>query len=228
MTYEIVSVACGGRGLDIPFGPYRTFDNTGNRFTPCEAYQELLSSCESDLIFYGHDDVIIHDPDWINRVLSPFENPACVAVGLGGATGLGNKDLYRKPYNIWNMARVGYASNQTDAEVHGERFTGARRVAVPEAFFMAVRADWLRSIGGWPVDHLSHHGLDLWLACMAARHKKETWMVGISCTHHGGGTSTKDVYREAKWLKGGSLETDHQEPHKWLYNEFRDVLPIRL
>ena len=53
-------------------------------------------------------------------------------------------------------------------------------------------------------------------------------MVGVDCTHHGGGSSTKPLYRDAKWLQGGSMETDHQLPHKWLYDNYRDVLPIVL
>jgi hypothetical protein len=51
-------------------------------------------------------------------------------------------------------------------------------------------------------------------------------MVGASCTHHGGGTSTKPEYAKAKWLAGGTMEEDHQAPHRWLYEEYRDVLPI--
>jgi hypothetical protein len=54
------------------------------------------------------------------------------------------------------------------------------------------------------------------------------WMAGVSCTHHGGGTSTKPSYAQAKWLQGGSLESDHQKPHEWLYREFSDVLPIEV
>lgn len=53
-------------------------------------------------------------------------------------------------------------------------------------------------------------------------------MTGVSCTHHGGGTSTKEVYRNAQWLRGGTLESDHQEPHRWLYAEYRDVLPLEV
>ncbi len=228
MTYEIVSVGCGGQGISLPNEcSIRCIDNAANEYSPCECYQVLLEGCDADVIIYIHDDVSIHESNWAASVMTLFDNPQCVAVGLGGATALGHPDLYKKPYNIWNLARSGYASNQTDAEVHGARFTGSRRVAVLDAFFMAVRTSWLRSIGGWPVEHLTFHCLDLWLACMAARDHRETWMVGVSVTHHGGGTSTKESYQHAKWLQGGDTIRDHQDPHIWLANEFRDVLPIR-
>lgn len=247
--FEKVSVWCGGERVDVPNIHY--LDNRENRLTPCQAYQHLLNNTYADALVYIHDDVIIHDSTWHEKLFPLMvDNPNCVAVGLGGATALGSPDLYRTPYDIWQMARRGYASNQTDAEIHGERFTGARRVAVLDAFFMAVRTDWLRTRMtrqplvewddkdhfsdpvtetcdlGWPVSRLTHHGLDMWLACEAARDKKEIWQVGVSCTHHGGGTSTKSTYADAKWLQGGSRERDHEIPHLWLYKEYRDVLPI--
>ncbi len=229
MTHEIVGVGCGGQGISLPNAcSIRYIDNSANEHSPCECYQVLLEGCAADVIIYIHDDVSIYECNWTASVMTLFDNPQCVAVGLGGATGLGNPDLYKRPYNIWDLARRGYASNQTDAEVHGARFTGSRRVAVLDAFFMAVRRDFMARCGGWPVGRLTHHCLDLWLACEAARAGKEAYMVGVSCTHHGGGTSTKPAYAEAKWLKGGSMQTDHTEPHRWLYDNYRDVLPIRV
>ena len=203
-------------------------ENEDNKYSPCAAYQHCLNECESDVICMVHDDVIVHDPDWHERVMDQFNKPNTVAVGFGGATGLGNKDLYRKPFNIWNMARTGYASNQTDAEVHGERFTGSRRVATLDAFFLAVRSSFIVATGGWPTANLTHHCLDLWLACEAARQGKEVWMVGCSVSHLGGRSSAQPIYKDAKWLQGHSLESDHVLPHKWLFNNYRDVLPLEI
>lgn len=229
LTHEIATVLCNGPGLKLPGDPKVTeWRNQENRITPCNAYQSLLAHSAADVLVYVHDDVTVHDPEWLFRILSLFEaHPECVAVGVGGADGLGSPDLYRKPWNIWNLARSGYCSNQTDWKTHGSQETGVKRVAVLDAFCMAVRTEWLRRRGGWPVSHLTFHCLDLWLACEAARDGKETWMVGASCTHHGGGSSTKAEYAKAGWLQGGSLESDHQEPHFFLYNEYRDVFPIR-
>jgi len=228
MNLQVSSVLCGGAGAEFPgkLPAWSLVNNQDNHLSPCEAHQKILDRAKSEIVVYIHDDVTVHDENWLDRIVEAFENPKCVAVGLGGATGLGRPDLYRKPYNIWNLARSDYASNQTDAETHGRRTEGTHRVAVLDAFCMAVSVPWLRSRGGWPVVHLSHHCLDLWLACEAARDGKEIWMVGASCTHHGGGTSTKPVYPKAKWLQGGTMEEEHIRPHLWIYNEYRDVLPI--
>lgn len=225
MTHETVSVIAGGSGGTVG---ERTYDNRKNLVSPCDAYQYLRATSTADVIAYIHDDVTVHESDWKSRVMSLFDNPSCVVVGLGGATSLGHPCLYKRPYQINDMARGNYCSNQTDAEVHGTRFTGAKRVAVVDAFFMAVRREWLSSIGGWPVLQLTFHCLDLWICLEAARAGKEVWMTGISCTHHGGGTSTKESYQDASWLKGGTRDSDHAIPHLWLYREYGDVLPLEV
>jgi hypothetical protein len=112
--------------------------------------------------------------------------------------------------------------------VHGSRLYGSEQVAVIDGFALAIRTSFLKEAGGWPVDHLSFHCYDLWACLMAARLGYQVRAVGIDCTHHGGGTSTKAEYVE--WLKdkGRTPEQDHAEPHVWIYDEFRDVLPLRL
>lgn len=227
-SIDIVSVRCGGNGAVVGH-PVREYDNRHNHVSPCEAYQRLLESSDSEYWIVIHDDVEIHDGDWLARVVKCFvTNPECVVVGLGGATSLGRPDLYRKPYQITNMARGGYVSNQTDWQVHGGLETVCRQVVVCDAFLLAVRRQWLVNRGGWPVRHLSFHCLDLYLACLAARDLKQTYMVGAKVSHYGGGSSTKDSYRDATWLQGATRESDHQEPHRWLADEFKDVLPITL
>lgn len=231
LSAQIATVLCGPAFPKWPQDSiegysYTWLDNSDNRNTPCECYQEILDTCTADILIYLHADVTIHDPEWLTRIMRLFENPDCVVAGLGGATSLGRPALYKKPWNIWNLARGGYASNQTDAEVHGERFTGDRQVAVLDAFCMAVRTDWLRNRGGWPVKHLTFHCLDLWLASEAARDDKSTFITGALVTHHGGGTSVTDKYAQASWLQGDSLQSDHQTPHRWLFENYRDCLPV--
>lgn len=241
-TIQVASVICGGpgpglSGLSSPSSPGEVFriDNTLNQLTPCRAYQEALNFTTAEILCMVHDDLDVHDEDWLDRISQVFaENPLCVGVGLGGAVGLGTDDLYRKPFNIWNLARQGYCSNQTDWETHGTRETGIKRVVVLEQFCMAVRVGWLRRARfaqleyGWPVSRLTHHGMDMWLACEAVRDGKQLFMVGAACHHHGGKSSTGAVYKNASWLSGGSLEQDHRVPHRWLWEEYRDVLPLRI
>ncbi len=241
MTSRILTIQCGGKGLKIPNlkkllasgVKEHVFDNRDNLSTPCDLYQ-MGTEFDEDILIYTHDDLTIHDPDWHERLVGNlFSAPTSphnqvVAAGFGGAIALGHPHLYKRPYALDDMARDGYMSNQRDAEVHGRRVPGIKRVAVLDAFIMAVRRDFLLSINGWPVNHLTHHCLDLWLACEAARAGKLIWMTGVDCTHHGGGSSIGKAYANAAWLQGGTLERDHTTPHRWLYDSYRDVLPIRV
>lgn len=239
MSVGVICVRGNGPGVTIPRGTagINYFENSQNLVSPCVAYQMMAETTLEDYQIYIHDDVTIHDADWLDPLYCLFfpmqrsgqpirKGPA--VVGLGGAHSLGSPDLYKKPYALPLMARRGYESNQTDWQTHGGHLTEPKRVAVVDAFFMAVRRDFLERIGGWPTKHLTHHCLDLWICCEAARHNEEVLAVPISCTHHGGGTSTKAAYSEAKWLQGGTLASDHTEPHKWLYENYRDVLPLEV
>ena len=236
MTVEVVSVLCGGQGPSQSWVAdgrplielADKYNNQNNALSPCVCYNRLLYKSSADVLVYLHDDVTIHDSNWLNRITHLFNNSECVCVGFGGATQLGHDDLYKVGYRLPYMARQGYVSNQTDWQTHGGLEKGDKRVAVVDAFCMAVRTSFLAGVGGWSVKHLTHHCLDLWLACEAARAGKQVWMAGVSCTHHGGGSSTKPAYQRAKWLQGGSLEEDHRRPHKWLFDNYRDVLPIRV
>lgn len=238
MTTEIASVICGGPGPRFPAPAlHLKLDNTANLRSPCQCYQDIYLNALSlpgripDILVYIHDDVEIFDPEWQQKITGLFEsNPECVVVGLGGATELGREGLYKRPYRISDMARGNYASNQRDWVTHGTNLSDSDglRVAVVDAYFMAVRTSFLRGCGGWPVDRLSHHCLDLWICCEAARQGKQVWACGIDCHHAGGLTSTKQAYAEAKWLRGGGLKGDHEEPHKWLHDTYKDVLPIRI
>lgn len=238
LSYEINTVWCGGDG-PILHSDEKVWklDNRSNLRTPCQCYQDIylnslrLPQCVPEILIMLHDDVELFDPLWLRKVLDVFiQNPNCAVVGLGGAPGLGQEGLYKRPYRISDMARSNYASNQRDHATHGLHLPPdhCARVVVVDAFFMAVRTEFLRWTGGWPVDRLSHHCLDLWLGCEAARQGKETYAVGIDCMHYGGGSSTKPAYRDAKWLIGGGLVSDHEAPHKWLHDEYKDVLPLRI
>jgi hypothetical protein len=181
----------------------------------------------SDIIAYVHDDCEIDGTDWYDRVEAEFDDPTVGLVGFGGATRHGTPDLYKRPYKLTNLARFNYFSNQKDAEVHGQRFTGSMDVAVLDGFALIVRREILDKAGGWPVDSpIKFHCYDYWLCCMARRNGYRIRMVGVACDHHGGRTSTRPEY--AEWLMREFGKTDqhvHEESHRYVWDSFKDVLP---
>src|SRR5258707_45591 len=94
----------------------------------------------------------MHDPSDDSRekrafIIKPtgeeFDDPKVGVCGFGGAFQLGENDVYRVPYKLEHLARVHYMSNQTDAETHGERFTGECNVATLDGFALIVRRELL-------------------------------------------------------------------------------------
>lgn len=190
--------------------------------------QWALEDCGADILGILHDDLLIHERGWHLRVLNEFEDESVMAVGFGGATELGHEDIYKLPYDYRQLARGGYRSNDVEAEAHGIRFSGAQNVAVLDSFALFIRRADINQVGGWPVAYLapSHCG-DLWLGLTAARLGKRTRVVGVSCQHFSGGRGAAYPawIAQTKWQ---SDENCHRIAHRLVYDQFRDVLPLRI
>ena len=77
---------------------------------------------------------------------------------------------------------------------------------------------------------LDRVAMDAALACLAKRFGWEVWCLPVACHHHGGLTAVADARYHA-WARQqrphGDL-TFWAEAHRIVYDEFRDVLPIRV
>lgn len=191
------------------------------------SYENLLQGdlLGSDDTIYGfvHDDVEMKEAHWDDKVRSCFKantGPPVGVVGFGGATGHGHRDMYKMPYNPFSLTRIGYGSNVDDAEVHGERFTGTRPVAVLDGFALFCSSAFLRAINGFRylLDHgVDFIGYDYTLCALAHRFGFRVMMTGVRCHHYGGGTSVGiNVDRQKEW----------DDFHRWFYYEFKDIYPL--
>lgn len=188
----------------------------------------------NDVIVFMHDDVEVFESEcrgdtWGSEIARMFESdPKLAIVGLGGATGIGTPDIYKTPYHITQLQRTNYASNQHDWAVHGTHETGIRDVAVVDGFFMAVRTKFLDEVGGWKWFPHTFHQYDNGLCLMAHRRGWKVKTIGLDCHHHGGGTSTTPAYE--KWCEenGTTMAREHEIPHAWFYDFFRNELPFEV
>jgi GT2 family glycosyltransferase len=216
-------IPCGAAGVKLDC--YVNHPNIG----VVRAYHKLWERHkEEGALIYIHEDVSLHDTNWMERVCLELMDPKVAIVGLGGATGIGVSDIYKRPYRIEQLIRLDYASNQQDWAVHGGHETGERRVAVVDGFFMAIKGKFLQDVGGWDWIQSDFHAYDIAMCLEAARRGWEVRTVGVSCTHHGGSGSTSPAY--AEWCKerGVTMEDEHRAPHVWLYNRYRDLLPLKV
>lgn len=205
----------------------------------------VLDRTQADIIGCLHDDLEILDPEWAIRVERLFQRqPEVGLVGFGGAIGLGDADLYQKPYAPQQLARIGFRSNLIDAEVHGVRSLLSERVACLDGFSLIGRRDFFLGIHNpetrpgpearpWTVLEelgIVHHLYDGLLGALADRYGWHTWYLPIRCRHYGGQTAVGDSgYQEWAKMKNGIGDQGFwEEAHRIGYEHFRDVLPLRV
>lgn len=192
----------------------------------------LAKGDQDQIIACFHDDLLITEHGWDDKVLEFFRrHPACGLLGFGGAIGLGDEDLYQKPYSPHQLARIGFRSNMQGAELHGIRSTWAERVACLDSFSMIFRSTLASIVWNWLEQHkVVHHFHDGIAACLAARYKYEVWYLPLLCHHYGGRTAVGDQGYQgwAKQQNGLGDEEFWRRAHEIGYREFRDVLPIRV
>jgi len=186
----------------------------------------------NDLIACLHDDLLIEDPDWQAKVIHHFtQYTACILAGFGGAKGLGRDDIYKAPYDPYQLARIDFISNMRDAEAHGRRVTVAEQVACLDGFSQIGRAKFMLDSFSWLESRgFRHHMYDGVLGALAARAGGEAWMLPIKCHHYGGQTAVGDPGYTA-WAKTQHPDGDAgfwQESHALAYQALRDILPLRV
>jgi GT2 family glycosyltransferase len=183
-----------------------------------DAYQRIYELTKQQVILYIHDDLICLEPDWDVRVMKEFTDPKVGVVGFAGAWGHGDPDLYKKPYELPQLARRGFMSNLKDAEKHGARFTGSRDVVVLDGIALAVRRELMTKMDGWPITGVDYFMYSEYLCCMARRLGYKIRLVGIEVEHLGGRST--GLNRHTKF--------DFEGEHKFLYEHFSDVLPAEV
>lgn len=213
-----------------------------------QGMQEILLMSGADVIACLHDDFEIEESRWDEKVLRHFErHPECGLAGFGGAVGLGTDDLYKAPYDPMQLARIGFRSNLIDAEAHGLRSLLPERVACLDGFSQVGRRDFWEGFQRqvdkrirYQVDDapwtmlgklgMVHHWYDGALGALAARYGWDTWYLPLRGKHHGGQTAVGDAgYGEwAKTQVEGGDQGFWQAAHRLGYDEFRDVLPLRV
>ena len=69
-----------------------------------QAYRPKLIACL-------HDDLAIHDRQWAARVRLAFaEDQDLVLAGFGGAKGLGEEWIYKRPFEVMSLVRKSFVS----------------------------------------------------------------------------------------------------------------------
>ncbi len=216
------------QGQGGKFGWHTRHNTTAENLGVTGSLQWCYENTTAPIIAFLHSDVEIFEQGWDERVLREFNDPQVGVVGFGGALQLGEDDIYRTPYRLQQLRRIHYMSNQSDAETHGERFTGECDVATLDGFALVVRRALLEWCDGWPVIRYPFHNYDNNICLQAWQKGYRVRLVGVKCHHHGGRTTTTPAYQEWSFAHLGKTDQQvHEESHLRLYEDGRGWLPLK-
>lgn len=220
----------------------RNHENVGVMPALNQAWQVLKNT--TDFIFYIHNDVLIYEQNWSDkliRILEEVNKPVhgddkgIGVAGFYGAKGIGTPDIYKTGYMQQQMIRLENVSacNRMDP-VHGYRGlrNGAEteNVAVMDGFSLIVNTKLLNELGGFDRSFPPHHMYDNDICLESLNRGYRNIVIAMDAQHLGGRT---DVGED--WSKpfGKSKQDIHTEAHpifyeKWKPGKHKISMPVRV
>ena len=200
----------------------RNDENIGVMPALNQAWQVLKNT--TDFIFYTHNDVLLHEKGWddkINRILEML--PDCGVAGFYGAKGIGTPDIYRSPYVMQQLIRLVNVSNcnRMDAALHGFRPIRSgewEEVAVMDGFSLIVRTELLNKLGGFDRSYPPHHNYDNDICLESLDKGYKNYVISMDAEHLGGRT---DVGEDWNRPFGKEKAQIHSDAHPVMYEKWR-------
>lgn len=150
--------------------------------------QLAYSESKGDVIAILHNDVYVLDHGWNMDVTNEFEDdPKLGLAGFLGAEGCGA-----------NGGRMNTVSNLLEAEIHGNRVEGVRKVAIFDGLALIARREMLDQVGGFDQGYTYHHFYDRDISLASFFGGWTNKMIGIYCHHRSGVTANRPEY--GKWI----------------------------
>lgn len=187
-----------------------------------QAWQVLKD--QTDYIFYTHNDVLIHEPNWgvkLNRLLETTEDVG--VAGFYGAKGIGTGDIYRSSYVMQQLVRVENVSSciKMDAAIHGFRdIRGGLEVedvAVMDGFSLIIKTELLNKLGGFDRTYPVHHNYDNDICLESLDKGYRNVVFRFDAEHLGGRTDVGENWAERF---GKTKAQIHSDAHPVLYNKW--------
>lgn len=189
---------------------------------------------QADYIFYTHNDVMVYESGWddkIKRLIAEENKKAEIlghigkvgVAGFYGAKGIGTRDIYKTPYLMQQMIRIENVSNcnRMDAN-HGYRNIrgGAETedVAVMDGFSLIVSMELLNKLGGFDRNYPPHHMYDNDICMESLNSGYRNIVIAMDAQHLGGRT---DVGEDWASRFGKTKQQIHQEAHPVFYEKWR-------
>lgn len=185
--------------------------------------QQIYKEAKGDVIAIIHNDLLILEKGWDARVVKLFEsNPNIGLAGFFGYLGLDRSG-----------GRFGCSSNFVEAEVHGDRFTGEKRVLGFDGISLICSRAMLDKVGGFDQEYCYHHFYDKDISMASAVAGFENWYIGVYCHHFNGLTANRPDYQtwiEKKMGTSGYTGdiTSYKASEARFISKWKDRLPYQV
>ncbi len=155
----------------------------------------------SPYLLHMHNDVLIQERGWENRIIESFEQDDKLAlIGFFGSAGIGENGARLAPES--NMLGLEWG---TPGNLHGSVLTGLKPSTIFDSLAMCFRLDILNQVG-IPDDMPPHHWYDriMTLRIIDAGWRAAT--LGIAFDHDGGGSSGGLMEFSKNWCEENGLD----------------------
>jgi len=182
------------------------------------AYNQAREFSTADYLFYTHSDIEMFEQGWDTKIKKILGALGSVGVaGFFGASGIGTPDIYRSPYRMQQLVRVGTMAGdrcRLDPQVHGHRQFAEefQRCAVLDGFSLIAR----HSLEFW--NESVHHNYDNNLCLDSLDQGYQNIVINMDVIHYGGRT---DVGEDWATAFGKTKAEIHAESHLPLYEKWR-------
>lgn len=196
------------------FPRFQLLHNKDNSGFPTACNQGLKFS-SAPVVAFLHNDLIMLERGWDQRVLRAFDHPK---VGLAGfcAANIAEAD----------GGRSDVISNLYDAERHGRRFVGDHPTLLFDSLSLIGRRTFLNQVGGLDEGYGPCHFADKDLSMASLTLGWTNYFIGVFCLHLGGTTSTSEGYQLWAKSKGGDMAIFTAGKDRYL-EKWGSLLPCR-
>lgn len=174
--------------------------------------QQIYENATGDVIAVFHNDVLLYEYGWNERVMRLFEDdPKLGMVALFGAAGcMINGGRVQVREDGGTMAGM---SNMLEAEIHGARISEPHAIAIPDGFGMIFRKEMLDKGNGFDQRYSYHHLYDRDIGLESLRRGYHNMVIDIPCHHWSGITANRSNYQDWVNKKYGIAERGDLKAH---------------
>jgi GT2 family glycosyltransferase len=184
---------------------------------------QLIENSSGEIIALLHNDVLVFEKGWDQRVVNAFERHP--EVGLAGFLGAKGAAL--------NGGRWDVLSNMLEAEIHGVRESSESYVVLFDGLSLIGRRKMFEQVGGIDQNYTYHHFYDKDVSLTSYYAGWKNLMIGVYHHHMSGITANRPDYQ--KWIskvlhkkEGKGDQASYDASEKYFLDKWKERLPVKV